>query len=201
MPEQNSSAKSAQLEQGRNLARRLYDLKLSQLEKIDEGHRKEYLADFPLLGTAEFDDVRRQVIEAKTVEHMWAGWQTIPHDITVFVFVLVTWLVDLRTGIIAATATLVLLESIFQVSFNPKIYPKISWLVWLTYPAYILLAWVLYSRQLEWYWILLAVAGAWFGIFLAGIVARIPMQVIMKARQEAWQDYKKRSVQAAARRK
>jgi hypothetical protein len=185
MIENKSLDKASQLEQGRNLARRLYDLKLSQLEKINGDQRKAFLADFPLLGEPEFDDVRRQVIEAKTAERIRVGWHTIPHDVTVLVFVLVTWLVNLQAGILAATASLVLLESIFQASFNPKLYPKLSLLVWLTYPAYLLLAWVLYNRHVEWYWILLAVAGAWIGIFLAGAVARSSTQLIVKAWQDA----------------
>jgi len=182
----NKTANEAsKLEQGRNLARRIYDLKLSQLEKLNEQDRQGYLADYPLLGRAEVNDVVRQVIEAKRAERIQVGWFTIPHDITVLVFVLVTWLFDLRTGIVMAIGALVLLENFFQGYFNPRIYPKLSLLVWLTYPAYILLAAVLYSRQLEWYWIVLAVAGAWGGIFLAGILARIPMQLFNKARLDA----------------
>jgi hypothetical protein len=174
----------AKLEQGRELARRLYDIKLGQLEKTNQQEQNAYLKDYPLLSLVEFNDVLRQVIEAKKAQQIQVGWFTIPHDVTVPVFVLATWLVDLRTGILAAVAILVLFESFFQAYFNPRIYPKLSLLVWLTYPAYILLGWVLYSRGFEWYWIVLAVAGAWGGIFLAGIIARIPMQLIMKARIE-----------------
>jgi len=184
---------AAKLEQGRELARRLYDVKLSQLQKTTRQEQEAYLKDFPLLGRAEVKDVFRQVIEAKKAQQIQVGWFTIPHDVTVLVFVLVTWLVDLRTGILAGVAVLVLLESIFQVYFNPRIYPKLSLLVWLTYPAYVLLAWVLYSRGLEWYWIAAAVAGAWGGIFLAGLLARIPMQVIMKGRIEGAKQHASRA--------
>jgi hypothetical protein len=181
----NQTSSPEKLEQGRNLARRLYDLKIGQLQEISKQDRTTYLADFPLLNSTEFEDVRRQVIDAKTSQQIQVGWRTIPHDATVLVFVLVTWLVDLRSGFLAATATLVLLESIFQVVINPKIYPVLSIMVWFTYPAYVLLGWVLSTRGYAWYWVLAAIVGAAGGIFLAGIVARIPMQMIMKARVEA----------------
>jgi hypothetical protein len=179
------SKPSPKLEQGRLLARRLYNLKIRQLEKLTDQDRKTYLADFPLLGTAEFKDVLRQVTEAKKTEQIQVGWFTIPHDITVLVFVLFVVFSDLRTALVAGIGTLVLFESIFQVYFNQRIYPPLSFLVWLTYPAYILLGWVLYTRGLEWYWIALAVAGAWGGTFLLGIIARIPMQLIVRGRLEA----------------
>jgi hypothetical protein len=178
------STEAAKLEQGRELARRLYDIKLGQLEKATQQELNANPKDYPLLSLAECKDVLRQVIEAKKAQQIQVGWFTIPHDITVLVFVLATWLVDLRTGILAAIATLVLFEVTFQVYFNPRIYPKLSMLVWLTYPAYIFLGWVLYSRGFEWYWIVLAIAGAWGGIFLAGIITRIPTQLIIKARIE-----------------
>jgi len=176
---------SPQLEQGRLLARRLYDFKIRQLEKLNEQDRKTLLADFPLLGKKEYKDVLRQVIEAKKAEQIQVGWSTIPHDITVLVFVVVGVLTDLRTGIVAGIGTLVLFESIFQVYFNRRIYPQLSILVWFTYPAYILLAWVLYTRGLEWYWVALTIAVAWAGTFLFGIIARFPMQLIMRGRAEA----------------
>ncbi len=180
-----ASKDAAKLDQGRALARKLYDLKLRQLEQIDEGQRKDYLADYPLLREIEFDDVRRQVIEAKRMQQIRVGWLSIPHDITVLVFVLVTVLVDWRWGAIAAAVTLVLFESLFQIYFSPQTYSGFGLLVWLTYPAYALLAYVLYTRGLEWYWIMLAVAGIWGGTYLAGIIARIPMQLYLKSRVSA----------------
>lgn len=181
----HASNNAAKLDQGKNLARQLYDLKLRQLEKIDEAQRKTYLSEYPLLGEVEFNDVRRQVIQAKTAQQMQVGWYSIPHDITVIVFVLVTWSSDLRLGIVAGVAALVLFESIFQFYFDPQYYRRLSLLVWMTYPAYALLAWVLYSRGFAWYWIAAAVVGVWGGTYLAALVARYPMQLIMKARIEA----------------
>ncbi len=180
-----ASKDAAKLDQGRNLARRLYDLKLRQLEQIDEKQRLDYLAEYPLLGEVEFDDVRRQVIEARRMQQMRVGWLSVPHDLTVLVFVLVTWLVDWRWGAVAAAVTLVLFESLFQIYFNPQMYSGFGILVWFTYPAYVLLVWVLYNRGLEWYWIALAVVGIWGGTYLAGIIARIPMQLYMKSRVSA----------------
>jgi hypothetical protein len=182
---EKDSAISPKLEQGRLLARRLYDLKLGQLEKLSIDDRKTYLADFPLLGGTEYNDVLRQVIEAKKAEQIQVGWFTIPHDITVLVFVLFVVFSDLRTALVAGVGTLVLFESFFQVYFNRRLYSYLSLLVWLTYPAYVLLGWVLYTRGMQWYWIAAVVAGAWGGTFLAGILARIPMQLIMRARIEA----------------
>ena len=167
------------------LARHLYDLKLGQLEKLNQQDHKRYRADYPLLGETEFKDVLRQVVEAKRSEQMRVGWYSIPHDITVLVFVLFVAFTNLRMAIVAAVGSLVLFESIFQLYFNARLYPQLSWLVWLTYPAYILLGWELYSQGIAWYWIAVAIASAWGGIFLAGIVARIPMQLIMQARVEA----------------
>ena len=181
----NASDDAAKLEQGRNLARRLYDLKLGQLAKIDDIQRKAYLVEFPLLGEVEFNDVHRQVFEAKRTHQIQVGWLSVPHDLTVLVFVMVTWLADLRWGTIAAIATLVLFESLFQVYFNPQMYAGLGLLVWFTYPAYALLAWVLYTRGLAWYWIALTVAAVWGGTFLAGIIVRIPAQLYMKNRIEA----------------
>jgi hypothetical protein len=173
------------LEQGRLLARRLYDLKIAQLEKITEEDRKTYLTEFPLLGVAEYSDVIHQVIEAKKAQQTQVGWYSIPHDVTVLVFVLFVCFTDLRTAIIAGIAVLVLLESLFQSYYNPRLYPILGSLVWLTYPAYALLAWVLYSRGMMWYWVAVVVVCAWGGTFLAGLIARLPMQSIVRARTDA----------------
>lgn len=181
----HTSNEAAKLDQGRNLARRLYDLKLGQLERINDEQTKNYLADFPLLGEIEFNDVRLQVIKAKRTRQIQVGWLSVPHDITVLVFVLVTWMTDLRLGTIAAVSTLIIFESLFQVYFNPQMYAGLSFLVWVSYPSYVLLGWVLYNRGFEWYWIALIVAAVWGGTYLAGIVVRIPMQLFMKGRIEA----------------
>lgn len=175
----------ARIEQGRQLARRLYDYKMSQLERLSAEDQANLLRDFPLLGEAEFRDVLRQVIEAKRYEQERIGWQAIPHDVAVLVTVAVTCLLDLRAGIVAGIAILVLLESLFIFYFNRKLYRPLSTLVWLTYPAYALLAYVLFRRGLALYWILAIVAFVWGGTFLLGMLARVPPRVMLNARLKA----------------
>ncbi|MCC7129492.1 MAG: hypothetical protein B6D39_07165 [Anaerolineae bacterium UTCFX2] len=181
-----TSQEALHLEQGRNLARRLYDLKLDQLQNIDDNQQKDYLADFPLLSKEEFNDVRLQVIDAKRMQQLQVGWFSVPRDLAVLVFVLVTLILDWRWGAITATFTLILFESLFQVYFSPQMYAGLGSLVWFTYPAYVLLAWVLYSRGMAWYWIAVAVAGLWGGSYLAGLIVRIPMRFYINSRAAAF---------------
>ncbi|MBC7233550.1 MAG: hypothetical protein H5T68_09975 [Chloroflexi bacterium] len=175
----------ARTEQGRQLARRLYEYKVSQLERLSAEEQGNLLRDFPLLGETEFKDVLRQVIEAKRYEQERIGWQAIPHDVAVLVTVAMTCLLDLRAGIVAGIAILVLLESLFQFYFDRKLYRPLSTLVWFTYPAYALLAYVLYRRGFSALWIIAAVAFAWGGTFLLGMLARVPLRMILNARIKA----------------
>jgi hypothetical protein len=175
----------ARTEQGRQLARRLYEYKVSQLERLSAEEQGKLLRDFPLLGEAEFKDVLRQVIEAKRYEQERIGWQAIPHDVAVLVTVAMTCLLDLRAGIVAGIAILVLLESLFQFYFDRKLYRPLSTLVWFTYPAYVLLAYVLYRRGFSALWIISAVAFVWGGTFLLGMLARVPLRMILNARIKA----------------
>ncbi|HUH97705.1 MAG TPA: hypothetical protein VLZ89_10125 [Anaerolineales bacterium] len=177
--------RSSKLDQGRLLARRLYDLKIRQLEELTEQDSTSYLAEYPRLGKTEFRDVVRQVIEAKKAEQTQVGWFSIPHDITVLVFVAFACFTNLNTAIIAGIGVLVLFESIFHSYFNPRLYPALSFLVWFTYPAYVLLGWVLIARGMTWYWAVVVVAALWGGTYLAGLVARLPMQLTVQARAEA----------------
>lgn len=172
----------------RDLAERLYDMKLTELDRMDPARRQELLAEFPRVDERAFEKLRQQVLEYRLLEAEKVGWQAIPHDVTVLVFVAITVLSTLATGVVAGVACLVLLESIFQVLFVRKLYRPLSMLVWLTYPAYALLAWVLYRRGLALPWVVVAVAGAWWGTFLAGFIARLPMQLILKARRDAEAD-------------
>ena len=55
-----------------------------------------------------------------------------------------------------------------------------SALVWLTYPAYLLLAFMLYRQGYERIWIAAAVAFAWGGTFLLGIIALLPVRLILE---------------------
>jgi hypothetical protein len=135
-----------------------------------------------LLREAEFQDVLRQVIDAKRYERERVGWQAIPHDVTVLVLVLVTALLDLRAGVVAAVATLVLLESLFQFYFNRDLYKPLSALVWLTYPAYLVLAYVLHRREYSLMWIIAAAVLAWAGPFLVSPLARLPARMMLEGR-------------------
>ena len=169
-------------EQGRGLARKLYDYPLAQLEKLGAEDKSRLGSEFPLLGEVEFQDVLRQVIEAKTYERERIGWQTIPHDATVLVTVVVTALLDMRGGIVAGVATLVLLESLSQFYFDRRLYKPLSALVWLTYPAYGVLAYVLYHRGWTIPWIAVAVGLLWGATFFLGGIARLPIQLILEGR-------------------
>jgi len=187
------SARQAHTEQGRELARRLYDYPLPQLEQLGPEEEARLRAEFTTLSVAELHDVVRQVIAAKRYEQEQVGWQAIPHDLAVLVLVAVTALLDLRTGVVAGVAVLVLLESIFQFYFNRQLYRPLSTLVWFTYPAYAMLAYVLYRRGMQLPWILAVVAMVWLGTFLLGAVARLPVRLVQNARAKG--------LQAAARRK
>jgi len=178
----------ARLEQGRQLARKLYDYKIAQLESLSAEEQSRLRGEFPLLGEAEFKDVLRQVIEAKRYAQERIGWQAIPHDAAVLVFVIVTTLLDLRAGVVAGIVTLALLESLFQVYFNRQLYGPLSVLVWLTYPAYAVLAYVLYRRGFEILWIVAAVLLAWGGTFVLGALARVPLRLLLEARAKSAQD-------------
>lgn len=182
----NRSKSINKLDQGRQLARFLFDRKLVELQNITAEERSTFLKEYPLLGEGEFEDVRRQVIQAKTQQQALVGWQVLPHDISVLVLVIFTGLFwDVRIGIIAYIAVLVLTESIFQVTYSEKIYRPLSILGWLTYLAYIAFAVILYLQGYAWYWIILAVAIAWGGTFLLGALARIPMRLWIQAKREA----------------
>lgn len=183
---------NARTEQGRQLARRLYDYKIHQLEKLGAEERATLLRDFPLLGEAEFNDVLRQVIEAKRYEQERIGWQAIPHDVSVLVSVAVTCLLNLRAGIVAGVAILVLLENLFLFYFNRELYRPLSTLVWLTYPAYALLAYVLYRRGFALHWIIVTVAFVWGGTFLLGMLARVPPRIMLNARLKAAEESARR---------
>lgn len=188
---------NARLEQGRGLARRLYDLKIRELESLSADSQSRLRGEFPLLGEAEFKDVLRQVIEAKRYAQERVGWQAIPHDAAVLVFVIVTALLNLRTGVVVGIATLALLESLFQVYFNRRLYTVLSVLVWLTYPAYAVLAFVLYRRGFEILWIVGAVLLAWGGTFVLGALTRVPLRLLLEARAKGARDAEhKKSEQA-----
>jgi len=181
MPSKRSKS-HPHIEIGRDLARKLYDQNLNQLINMSEDEKLRLMDEHPGLNAAEFNDVVEQVIEARRYHQERIGWQAIPHDITVLVFILVTTLVNLRLGIVIGIGTLILLESVFQFNFDRRFYQFLSPLVWLTYPAYALLAYVLHMRGYTLVWIVIAIALTWGGTFLLGIVARLPVRLTMEAK-------------------
>jgi len=183
-----SSKVNARTKQGRELARKLYDCKLEELETLSAEEQSRLKSEFPLLRAAEFKDVLVQVIEAKHYERERVGWQAIPHDVAVLVLVVAAALFDLRAGIVAGIATLVLLESLFQFYFDRQLYRPLSTLVWLTYPAYLVLAYVLHRRGFGLIWIAAAVVLAWGGTFVLGMLARIPVRLILEGKAKGAQE-------------
>lgn len=181
-----SKSQQNQIEvEGRKFASMLYDLPIKKLTRPTETDLQQWAKEFPLVDEANFNYILQQTQEARTYQQERVGWQSIPHDFTVIVFVLITWFFGLKTGIIAGIAVLVFLESLFQVVFIRQLYKPLSFLVWLTYPAYALFAGHLYQQGYSWYWIVLGVLAAWVGTFLLGVVARIPMRLILEAQKKA----------------
>jgi len=169
-------------EQGQQLARRLYDYPIRQLEKLSASEKASLLSNYTSLDEAEFNYVIEQVVAARRYERERIGWQAVPHDVAVLTIVAVTSLVDIRAGATAGVAILVLLESLFQFYFNQRLYRLLSGLVWLTYPAYAWLAYLLYRRGMEIVWVVIAVLLTWGGTFLLGALARIPGRLVYEAR-------------------
>lgn len=178
-------AKDTKLEQGRELASRLFDRKLKDLLAFESAERDSYLRDFPLLGPEEFADVLQQVIQAKQTQQEMMGWRILPHDLTVIALVVATAIGGLQAGIISAIGVLVLFESLFQVFFRSDWYRWLSLTSWLTYPAYAVFAYLLWREGLSLPLIIAGVAAAWVGTHLIGAVVRIPMRLWVDAKTNA----------------
>lgn len=182
MPPQKKTT-DAHSEQGRQLARRIYDYKINRLENMDSSEKESLLKAFPLLTEADFQYVVDELIAAKRLEQERVGWQTIPHDVSVLILVIFTTFFNLQVGIIAGIAILVLMEGTFQFIFNRKVYRPLSLLVWLTYPAYIWLAYLLHKQGFSVLWIAITLILVWGGTYLLGALARIPIRMFFEARQ------------------
>jgi hypothetical protein len=173
------------LDQGKELASQLLDYKLIQLQSLTEAEKTRLQQTCPGINEFEFDDILRQVIEAKTSQQEKVGWQIIPHDLAVILITALAWICnDLRIAVIAGVAVLVLLENLFQRYFNSRLYRPLSILVWLTYPSYLVFAYFLYRIPLPWYGIIIGTICLWGGTLLLGILSRIPTQLFLQARQE-----------------
>ncbi|MDX9864228.1 MAG: hypothetical protein RBT34_05415 [Anaerolineaceae bacterium] len=174
-----SKSQNTKLQQGRDLARQLYDLTLPQLQNPGAELRSQWQAEYPLLSGTEIDDVHQQVCAARLEEQERVGWLTVPHDASVLVFVAVSIFFTLTTGIVAGVISLIALETLFQVWFSHRWYRSLSLLVWLTYPAYVLLVFVLRQRGYGLYGIAGIVAAAWGGTFLLGMLIRLVVKALL----------------------
>jgi hypothetical protein len=179
---QKQPSKDARTEQGQQLARRLYDYKLDNLENLSEAEKSDLLKDYPLLGKAELQYVIQQVIETRRYTQERVGWQAIPHDITVLTIVAITALANLQTAAIVGLGVLIFFEGLFQFYFNRCAYRILSWLVWFTYPAYLLLAYILFRQGYNWIWILSAILLTWGGTFVIGAGARLLVRFFVEGR-------------------
>ena len=172
-------------EEGRKFAAMLYDLPINKLVNPSDEDRKIWEQEFPILDIKTINQVVEQVREARLYQQERVGWQAIPRDLTVILFVLGTLIFGLKIGIIIGIASLVFFESLFQFFFDRRYYRPLSLLVWLTYPAFVVLGFYLYQQNFAWYWIVLIILAVWFGTYILGPVSRIPMRLIMDAKKEA----------------
>mgnify|MGYP000851693588 CR=1 FL=1 len=177
--------KQHKLAKAKELAAQLFDLKLVELDKMDESAAQEWLARYSMLTRQEFEDVRRQVIEAKLSQQSQIGWQSLPHDLAVLVFCLVSIFGSLKTGVIYGIAVLAMLVSLTQVYYNQALYKILGHAGWLTYPAYLGLGIVLFQRELPWWQIALVIACAWGGTFVLQAILAIPTQMFLRARAQS----------------
>jgi len=81
---------NARIRQGQDLARKIFDRKISELESLSEEEKAKLRGEFPLLSQAEFEDVIRQTIEAKSYHQEVVGWHAVPSDIAVLIIVILT---------------------------------------------------------------------------------------------------------------
>ncbi|MBN1264681.1 MAG: hypothetical protein JXA25_04260 [Anaerolineales bacterium] len=189
----NKAAPNNRTQKGRKLASHLYDLDMTELLALDQEQKAALRQQYPPLTTNEVEDVIQQVVDARLYEQARVGWFTLPHDLTVLVLVLVTWLFGLRPGLIAGVAVLVLLESIIQFTFHFGVYKVFSYAVWLTYPAYLLFGYVLYAQEgFAWYWAVLGAVLAWGGTFVLGVIFRLPARMILGSLARGREAYEER---------
>jgi hypothetical protein len=177
--------KNKKLTIAKELAGQLFDLKLIELDKMDENQKAEWLSKFSALSFDEFEDVRRQVIDAKISQQAQIGWQSLPHDLAVLVFCLVSIFVSLKIGLLYGITVLAMLVSLTHVYYNEALYKVLGYAVWLTYPAYIWLGYTLFQRGMPWWQVIAIIALAWGGTFLLQAVISIPMQMFLRARAQS----------------
>lgn len=166
-------SRNQKLQQARELAGKLFDQKIMDLETMGAEDIKRWMNEFPLLSLREFEDVLQQTIKAKLAQQSQVGWQVIPRDIAVIVFSVVSILSNLTAGIIAGVAVLILLGIFFNVYYSEKVNKLLSYTVWLTYPALILLGYHLIRGGLVWWAGIAVVVLAWLISFVLDFIARM----------------------------
>jgi len=175
--------KEKKIQQGRDLAGKLFDLKLTALELMTEKEQDRWRSLYPGLSKREFDDIRRQVIQAKMAQQSQIGWQVIPRDLAVIVGSLASYFINLKAGLIASVAALTLLEILFHFFYNPKLYKVLSYAVWLTYPALILLALAIQNQFAIWWQLAGILVGVWAGSFLLSMLLRVALAAIFREKK------------------
>jgi len=177
--------KNQKIQLGRDLASKLFDLKLTALELMSEKEQDRWRSEYPGLSKREFEDIRRQVIQAKMAQQSQIGWQVIPRDLSVITASLAGYLFNLKTGIIVGAATLIVLEILFRANYNDKLYKILSYVVWLTYPALILLALAIHRQYAGWWQVGGILIGVWGGSFLLSTLLRLLLERFFKREKPA----------------
>lgn len=173
-------SKEKKIQQGRDLAGKLFDLKLTALELMTEKEQDRWRSEYPGLSKRDFDDIRRQVIQAKMAQQSQIGWQVIPRDLAVIVGSLMSYFFDLKIGILAGVIALVVLEILFHSFYSPELYKVLSYVVWLTYPALILLALAIQRQYAIWWQLAGILVGVWAGSFLLSLLLRTILDGIFR---------------------
>lgn len=177
--------KQEKQDKAKELTRELFDLKLNDLDKMDEDKKKELIAKYDMLSAKEFEYLRRKVLAERTNQDSRAGWLALPRDFALIVFCVVSVFSSLTIGLISGLITLVLLMSIFQVYYNEKLNRILAFTGMLTYAAYFLLGYSLLKDGLEWWKAIGILLLAWGGTYWLSMLAAIPMQLYLKAREKS----------------
>ena len=185
--EQNSA--NTHLEQGKALARMLFDYKLSDLKNLaalTAASHPELRQKYALLTNVEFADVVSQVQTAKIAQQKQTAWQMVPRDLTVILVAALTWLLnDWKLPLIFGIFLLILLANIFAVLYSEKLSPILGTSVWISYLALLAYGWFFLRNGNFWYMALLAVLGLALGSLLLTGFTRMMLVAMAKARSDA----------------
>ena len=143
--------KEKKLQQARELASSLLDLRLVDLEFMSEEEQKKWLTQYPGLTGNDFKNIRQEIIDTKIVQQSKIGWQVIPRDIAVIALCVIGIAFNLSAGVIVGVAALVLLSALFQTVFSEKVYKILAFAGWFTYPMLALLGYSLWRDGYTWW--------------------------------------------------